>query len=107
MSVFSVDPKAGGPVTTEALRDVCKVFGVKLNDDEEEDYRKLLAVFDESAQELMSMPDYVPEVDLARFPRKDIRQVSTEENTHGAWAWRCSIKDTQPNNGLWPARRLL
>jgi amidase len=99
MSVFSVDPKAGGPVTTEVLRDVCKVFGVRLKDDEEEDYRKLLAVFDESAQELMSMPDYVPEVDLNRFPRNDVRQVSKEENTHGAWAWRCSIKDTRPNNG--------
>ena len=99
MSVFSVDPKEGGPVTTEALRDVCKVFGIKLKDDEEEDYRKLLAVFDESAQELMAMPDYVPQVDLERFPRSDVRQVSKEENTHGAWAWRCSIKDSQPNSG--------
>lgn len=99
MSVFSVDPKEGSPVTTEALRDVCKVFGVKLKDDEEEDYRKLLAVFDESAQEIMSMPDYVPAVDLKRFPRNNVHQVPKEENTHGAWAWRCSIKDSQPNDG--------
>ena len=99
MSVFSVDPKEGGAVTTEALNDICKVFGVKLKDEDQEDYRKLLAVFDESAQELMAMPDYVPQVDLKRFPRKNVHQVSKEENNHGAWAWRCSIKDTQPNNG--------
>lgn len=99
MSVFSVDPKEGGQVTTQALNDICKVLGVKLEDHEVEDYRKLLAVFDESAQELMAMPDYVPEVDLTRFPRKDVHQVPKEKNTHGAWAWRCNIKDTQPNDG--------
>lgn len=99
MSVFSVSPKEGGPVTTEALRDVCKVFSIQLKADEEEDYRKLLAVFDESAQELLSMPDYVPEVNIKRFPRNDLHQLSREENSHGAWAWRCSIKDTEPNSG--------
>ena len=99
MSVFSVDPKAGGPVTTEALHDVCNVLGVKLKNEETEDYRKLLAVFDESAQELMDMPDYIPPVDTTRFPRKDIHQMPKENNTHGAWAWRCSIQDTQPNDG--------
>jgi len=26
--------------------------------------------------------------------------MSKEDNTHGAWAWRCSIKDAKPNNGL-------
>ena len=99
MSVFSVDPKEGSQVTTEALREVCNIFGVKLKDSEEEDYRKLLAVFDESAQELMAMPDYIPEVDLKRFPRHDVHQQPKDQNAHGAWAWRCSIKDTQPNNG--------
>lgn len=42
----------------------------------------------------------MPETDLSRFPRKDVYQMSEEENTHGAWAWRCSIKDTRPNDGL-------
>jgi amidase len=100
MSVFSVNPKEGGPVTTGAFDDICKVFGIKLKDDEKEDYRKLLAVFDESAQELMAMPDYIPQVDLDRFPRNDVHQVPKEKNTHGAWAWKCSIKDSQANNGL-------
>ena len=55
MSVFSVDPKAGNPVTPAVLDEVCKSLGVKLKHEEHEDYRKLLAVFDESARELMEM----------------------------------------------------
>ncbi|KAK4504682.1 hypothetical protein PRZ48_002643 [Zasmidium cellare] len=100
MSVFSVDPKAGTAVTTEVLDEVCKSLGVKIKDEEKEDYRKLLAVFDESAREVMEMEDYIPPVDLERFPRNDVKQLSEAENTHGAWAWRCSIKDTKPNSGI-------
>lgn len=46
--------------------------------------------------------DYVPETNVTRFPRNNVRELSKEENTHGAWAWRCSIKDTSPtaNTGL-------
>ncbi|KAK4919425.1 hypothetical protein LTR49_012959 [Elasticomyces elasticus] len=97
MSVFSVDPQAGNPVTSEVLDEVCKSLGVKLKNEEREDYRKLLAVFDESARELMEMDDYIPAVDLVRFPRTGYWK---PEQTHGAWAWRCDIKDTQPNNGI-------
>ncbi|CAK3975267.1 amidase signature enzyme [Lecanosticta acicola] len=100
MSVFSVDPRSGGAVTTEVLDEVCKSLGVRIKDEEKEDYRKLLAVFDEGAQELMAMEDYVPQVDLERFPRKDVRQIDMANNTHGAWAWRCSVQDTKPNDGL-------
>lgn len=56
MSVFSVDPKAGNPVTGEVLDEVCESLGVKIKREEQEEYKKLLAVFDESAQELMAMP---------------------------------------------------
>jgi len=55
MSVFLVDPKAGNPVTSRVLDEVCQALGVKLRHEEQEDYRKLLAVFDESARELMEM----------------------------------------------------
>lgn len=56
MSVFSVEPKAGNPVTADVLDEVCSTLGVQIKDEEHEEYRKLLAVFDESAQELMAMP---------------------------------------------------
>lgn len=56
MSVFSIDPKADNPVTLSVLDDACRELGVTIKDGEREDYRKLLAVFYESAEELMNMP---------------------------------------------------
>lgn len=63
MSVFSVDPQAGNPVTAKVLDEVCDSLGVKLKDEEHEDYRKLLAVFDESARELMDLEGTLNDMD--------------------------------------------
>lgn len=38
--------------------------------------------------------DYVPDVDMKRFPRENIRFPTPEENPLGAWAWKCDIRDT-------------
>lgn len=100
MSVFSVKPKEGSDVTTETLDDVCKKLGVRIKDEEKEAYTNLLAVFDESCQKLLALPDYKPQVDLERFPRKDVHQLSKAETKHRAWAWKCSIQDSRPNEGI-------
>jgi amidase len=34
-------------------------------------------------------------VDQQRFPRNNIHFPDTSENSHGAWAWKCDIKDSQ------------
>lgn len=39
--------------------------------------------------------DYIPTVDEDRFPRENVRFPSREDNSHGAWAWKCDIKDKQ------------
>lgn len=44
--------------------------------------------------------DYIPATDTERFPRNEIRQLEASENSNGAWAWRCSVKDAKLNNGL-------
>ncbi|RMZ67949.1 amidase [Pyrenophora seminiperda CCB06] len=41
------------------------------------------------------MSDYIPHVDKVRFPRENIHFPEKAENTHGAWAWKCSIIDKQ------------
>lgn len=107
MSVFSVNPKAGSAVTVNVLDDVCASLGVSIQDNEKEEYRKLLAVFDESCEQLMSEDDYLPQVDHERFPRCDVQQVDKAENTHGAWAWKCSVKDAQANNGILAGKTLV
>ena len=59
MSVLSISPKDGNPVTFEELDKACASLGVGLKDEEREDYRKLLATFHESAAELMNMPGMI------------------------------------------------
>lgn len=108
MSVFSLDPASGNPVTTAVVDEICGELGVKINDDEKDVYRKLLGVFHDSAAELMAMPDYVPQVDLERFPRESIHFPDANENTHGAWAWKCSIKEKHRKEpGLLQGKRVV
>ncbi|GAB7353852.1 hypothetical protein MBLNU459_g4215t1 [Dothideomycetes sp. NU459] len=98
MSVFSLDTAHGNPVTLDTVDKLCSELGVQLQDHEKEDYRRLLAVFHDSSEKLMAMDDYIPQVDEKRFPREDVYFPPREENSHGAWAWKCSIKDKRPNN---------
>lgn len=55
MSVFSLDAKQGNPVTTETLDGLCSQLGVRIKDNEREDYRRLLAVFHDASEQLMGM----------------------------------------------------
>ncbi|KAF2656972.1 amidase [Lophiostoma macrostomum CBS 122681] len=96
MSVFSVTPKEGNPVTSEVFDEVCHSLKVTVKDEEKEDYRKLLAVFHESAEELMRIPDFEPEADISRFPREGIHFPDKAANEYGAWAWKVRIRDQRP-----------
>ncbi|EUC48008.1 hypothetical protein COCMIDRAFT_88603 [Bipolaris oryzae ATCC 44560] len=93
MSVFSLDPSHGNPVTTEVLDKLCSQLGMPIDEKEKEDYRRLLAVFHDASEQLMTMDDYVPRVDEDRFPRENVHFPEISENPHGAWAWRCNIID--------------
>jgi amidase len=95
MSVFSIAPREGNPVTSQVLDSVCSSLGVSIEDDERDEYRTLLAVFHDAAEELMAVPDVAPKTDLDRFPRENIRFPNASENTHGAWAWKCDIQEAQ------------
>ncbi|OIW23403.1 amidase [Coniochaeta ligniaria NRRL 30616] len=100
MSVFSLEVDKSNPVTIETVDGLCQTLGVSLKEDEKPDYQRLLAIFHESATALMAMPDYVPPVDTARFPREDVRFPDPSQNPLGAWAWRCRIEDKEKRGGL-------
>jgi amidase len=55
MSVFSLDASHGNPVTTETVEKLCSKLGVKIEEKEKEDYRRLLAVFHDATEQLMAM----------------------------------------------------
>jgi amidase len=116
MSIFSLDTKQGNPVTTETLDGLCGQLGVRIEEHEKEDYRRLLAVFHDASEQLMGMEgkdypkqfpgsnanqmsDYIPAVDEDRFTREHIHFPEKGNNTHGAWAWRCTVVDKQSKGG--------
>jgi amidase len=99
MSVFSLEYSKNNPVTLEVLDNICSSLGVTLKDEEKADYHRLLAVYHDSTEKLMAMDDYIPPVDLTRFPRKNVHLVAGEDNPLGAWAWKCEIQDENYKSG--------
>ena len=55
MSVFSLNAKAGNPVTAETVEKLCSQLGVTIEKEHEEDYQRLLAVFHDACESLMEM----------------------------------------------------
>jgi amidase len=55
MSVFSLNAKAGNPVTADTVENLCSQLGVSIEKEHEEDYRRLLAVFHDACESLMEM----------------------------------------------------
>ncbi|KAG0682719.1 hypothetical protein C6P40_003444 [Pichia californica] len=103
MSVFTFDVKEGNPVNKDTILALSEQLGVEEKSDTDiNDYVKLLGVFHDSCEEIMKMDDYLPTVDYERFPRENIRFPTEEENRLGAWGWKCTIKDKNPesNNRL-------
>lgn len=102
MSVFSLKYNEGNPVTKATLNELCTDLGVKLRDEDQEAYHTLLAVYHDSLTALMQLPDYVPSVDLERFPRQDIHFPQPKDNKLNAWAWKCHVEDAsnKSRNGL-------
>lgn len=117
MSVFSFDVSHGNPVTKQTVDKLCSQLGVSIEEQEKDDYRRLLAIFHDASEQLMAVEgslafihmgssgsltmdtDYVPPIDEARFPREAVHFPDKKENTHGAWAWKCNIADKRTNFG--------
>jgi amidase len=55
MSVFSLDAKAGNPVTHQTVEGLCSQLGVSLEKKDTDDYQRLLAVFHDACEQLMEL----------------------------------------------------
>ena len=55
MSVFTLEARQGNPVTIDTVEKLCADLGIALKDAEKEEYRKLLAVFHDASEALLSM----------------------------------------------------
>ena len=94
MSVVSAVLPPGTPITLSDLRAAAADLGVAVKPTDESDLHVLLAALHEQLAALDQLDDYVPEVDLQRFPREGGREVTAKENENGAWAYKVRIYPT-------------
>jgi amidase len=88
------------PIDDQAVVDTLAELGVKLPDAEVPEYANFLKGVWEIWNKIDAADDYVPPVDLERFPRENVHRPSGEENKTNGWAWKVTIEDKQGKGGL-------
>ncbi|KAI5477157.1 hypothetical protein MNV49_006813 [Pseudohyphozyma bogoriensis] len=100
MSHFTLSKTANNPVETSHLLSALSYLSPKdgptltLPSDQHASYTAILAGVHDSFTSILEMEDYVPEVDEERFPRRDVKFPTEDENPTNAWAWKANVKDT-------------
>lgn len=94
----SISPN--NPIDDEAVVDTLAGLGVKLPDSEVPQYATFLKGVWEIWNKIDGTDDYVPSVDLERFPRENVHRPSEQENPTNGWAWKVTIEDKQGKGGL-------
>jgi amidase len=78
-------------VTLQKIQAVTTSLGLKIPPSDLDDWHALLASNQDSIDVVESLPDYLPHVDLDRFPRKDVHRPEGKDNEGNAWAWKVRI----------------
>lgn len=78
-------------ITLEKVVAVTSSLGVEIPTADLEDWHSLLASNQDSIDIVESLPDYLPHVDLKRFPRKHVHRPEPIDNEGNAWAWKVRI----------------
>lgn len=90
-TVATASAKSKELVTAEHLQSLAHSIGVSLAKEDVEQWRDLVASTQESMSIVQALDDYVPVVDLERFPRQNIHRPAQTENPGNAWAWKAQI----------------
>ena len=98
MSVFSLDVKAGNPVTADTVDKLCSQLGVSLEKEHEEDYRRLLAVFHDACESLMEIEGMWLRTEVRPLLAGSLPQTKVEEarHAHVPMTSRCTLLLTLP-----------
>lgn len=100
MSVFTFETQKENPIKNEDIVYLGKEFGIGEKEADLPDYKTLLGVFHDCCEEIMAMDDYIPEVDLSRFPRENVHYPEDNDNKLNAWGYKVTIKDKKPQSEL-------
>ncbi|KAJ7158834.1 amidase signature domain-containing protein [Mycena filopes] len=87
-------------VTPAQIQETAAHFGVTVPDADVAAYCVLISGLDACVAQLEAEEDYVPHLDLDRFPRVNIHRPTLSENEadHNAWAYKVQITSTSPSD---------
>ncbi|THG96265.1 hypothetical protein EW026_g5540 [Hermanssonia centrifuga] len=90
----------GPPVTTELLQQTAAKVGLHVPDHIAEDFTSMLASSREAMEEVAALDDFLPPVNLERFPRTDMFRPPPQENPFNAWATKVTVQSSDPDSAL-------
>ncbi|KAK9473639.1 amidase signature enzyme [Dipodascopsis tothii] len=102
MSVVKLPEKIS--FTPSQLQAVAAQVGVTVPAADVTAYCTLLSGLEEAAELIEAQEDYVPKLDLHRFPRESIHRPTAEENLadFNGWAYRVTVKSTSAEDAAGP-----
>ncbi|KAI0548629.1 putative amidase [Xylaria curta] len=98
-----IQPDSGSvKITGKELTPILQGAGLELSDSHVEQYSALLTSFESAIESLPNDREVQPRPDLVNYPRTDIHV--PEDNDHGAWATKVTVKCVAPKNNLLAGR---
>ncbi|KAJ7127078.1 amidase signature domain-containing protein [Mycena epipterygia] len=96
MSVVKLPEKI--TVTASQIQETAACLGITVPEADVDAYRVLISGLDDCVALIAAEDDYVPPVDLQRFPRTNIHRPTPAENAaeHNAWAYKVTIASIAP-----------
>lgn len=71
-----------------SVAELAAKHGVRIPAYQQEDWAKMLRALEENVQNISTMDDYLPHLDLQRYPRTDVH--APEDTVNGGWALKVS-----------------
>ncbi|CAG8962219.1 hypothetical protein HYFRA_00005272 [Hymenoscyphus fraxineus] len=86
-------------ITPSEIHTLAHSHNLSIPESELSDWAVLLSGLNHCAKEILTLPDYYPEVDTALYPRSDIHRPSgAEETDHGGWVWKATVRCMKPRS---------
>lgn len=79
-------------ITAQDVVEIVESLHLRLPESDVSQWHDIIASVQESIDAVEALPDYVPNVDLTRYPRQNVHRPAPEQNPGNAWAWRARIE---------------
>lgn len=91
-------------ISHDTIKSLGNRAGISIPDDHVDDFATLLGAVNQTIQEVLEEEDYVPKLDLSKYPRFDIHPPN--ETDECGWATQCTAKCVEPKSNLLKGKKI-